>query len=97
LSNFEASLGAWLAIAEHEANKHAGPDDSSLHQLLVPVTAILNRAKQCARAGDLASAQSQIEAAIGLVLFAAAKHFPSPDLGLIGISQATKLIHSSRN
>jgi hypothetical protein len=98
VSQIEASLGAWLAIAEHEACKHMDRwSESSLHQLLVPASQFLTYAKQYARAGDLEGAQRQLETAIGLVLFAAAKHFPSPDLGLLGIAHAAKMIRSSRN
>jgi hypothetical protein len=99
MSPLEVSLNAWLAIAEHEAGKHSGQAmaESNLHQLLVPASQFLASAKQFARAGDLAGAQRQLETVIGLVLFACAKHFPAPDLGLVGIVRAAKAMQSSRN
>ena len=97
MNQIDASLSAWLAIAEHEARKHVDQPENNLHRTLVPATQFLTYAKQYARAGDMEGAQRQLETAIGLILFAAAKHFPSPDLGLIGISHAVKMIRSSRN
>lgn len=100
MSPFDVSLNAWLSIAEHEAGKQSGQAwcaESNLHQLLVPASQILTRAKQYARAGDLVGAQHDLETVIGLILHASAKHFPSPDLGLVGIVRAAKAMQLGRN
>jgi hypothetical protein len=98
MKQFDLSLERWLDISDHEARKHLQhASENTLHQDLVRAAEFIIHAKQFARAGDVESAQNRLTVGIGLALAAAAKHFPAPAVGLIGIARTATKMGATRN